>query len=57
MERGVEGAIEMGSDAGIDVLVEVNFVLIDLAYFLLALEEVEGEELSIVILGVGEGLG
>lgn len=54
VERRVEGAIEMGSDAGIDVLVEVDLVLVDFTDFLLALEEVEGEKFGIVVLGVGE---
>lgn len=43
VERGVEGAIEVGGDAGVDVFVEVNFVLVDFSEFLLALEQIEGE--------------
>lgn len=53
MERRVEGAIEMSCDAGIDILVEINFVLVYFADFLLTLEQIKGEKFGIVVLWIG----
>lgn len=46
----------MGGDAGVDLFVDVDLVLVDLADLLLPPEELEGEEFGVVVLGVGKGL-
>lgn len=38
-----EGPVEVGADAGVDGLVEIELMLVDFAYFLLALEDLERE--------------
>ena len=46
----------MGCDFRVDILVEVDFQLIDLSHLLFTLEQVEGEQFSAVVLGVRERL-
>ena len=53
---GIEGPVEVGGDAGVDLFVDVDLVLVDLADLLFPPEELEGEEFGVVVLGVGEGL-
>lgn len=51
-----ESPVEVGGDAGVDGLIQVNLVLVHLAHFLLALEHLQGEEFGVIVLGVGQGL-
>lgn len=46
----------MSRDAGVDVFIKIDFVLVDFSYLLLGLEELEGEQLGVVVLGVRKGL-
>ena len=56
IEVGVEGSVEVSGNGGVDVFIEINLVLIDLANFLLPLEQLQGEEFGVIILGVRQGL-
>ena len=56
VEPGIEGPVEVGGDAGVDLFVDVDLVLVDFPEFLLPLEELEGEQFGVVVLGVGECL-
>ncbi len=56
IELGVEGAVEVGGDAGVDVFIEIHFGLVHLTHLLLRLQQIEGQQLGLVVLGVGQSL-
>lgn len=56
VEGRVEGSVEVGGNAGIDIFIEVDFDLLNLSHFLLLLEQLQSQQFGVVVLGVGEGL-
>lgn len=43
IEAGIEGPVEVGGNAGVDLFVHVDFILVHLPNFLFLFEDLEGQ--------------